>query len=239
MNKGVATILTQAMAMAMVPALQGQMVFEKNLIEVQAKPDDEVVSAEFRFTVQGENPVTITEYEAACSCLSAEISEGGKLVWKPGETGVVRGKFKMGTFKGTVDKLIVLRIQGRARPLKLTVRVNIPVLFDLHPPTLFWDLNGEAKAQSFKIKVKHDKPIKITGITGTNDQFEHEARTIKEGWEYEIVVTPKNVTQRAFGLLRIRTDCKIKKHQSSQGFLVVRRPKPAAPAAAKGAALKK
>ena len=231
MNKGIATLLS--LALVTVPALYGQMIFEKSLIEVQAKPDDELVSAAFHFTIQGKDPVTITEYEAACSCLSAEISEGGKLVWKPCEKGVVRGKFKMGTFKGTVDKHIVLRIKGRARPLTLTVRVNIPVLFNIEPPTLFWDLNGPPQPKSFKIKVKHDKPIKITEISGTNEQFTHEVKTIKEGWAYEIVVTPKTVAKRAFGLLRIRTDCEFKKHQSCQGFLVVRRPKPGPAAGAK------
>ncbi len=227
-----APVLFLAVGIAMVGPLAGEMVFEKSLVEINAQPDDEVVSAEFRFMVKGKEPVTITEYEAACNCLSAEISDGGKLVWKPGQSGVIRGKFRMGTFKGTVDKHIILRIAGRPRPIKLTVRVNIPVLFDLQPPTLFWELDGNAGPQSFKIAVKRDKPIKIMEITGTNDQFEHELKTIRDGWEYEIVVTPKQVTTRAFGLLRIRTDCEIKKHQTAQGFVVVRRPRPAAPPAA-------
>ena len=48
--------------------------------------------------------------------------------------------------------------------------------------------------------------------------------TVKDGWEYEIVVTPKTLDERAFGLIRIRTDSKHAKHQSYQCFAVVRRP---------------
>ncbi len=222
-----------ALLIVAIPGLHGQMVFEKQLVEVQGKPDDNIVTAEFPFTIKGDQPITIKQYEAVCSCLAAEISEDGKLVWKPGEKGTVKGIFKMGTFKGTVDKLIVLRLAEQAAPVKLTVRVHIPVLVEIDPPTLFWDLEGEAKPQKFQIKVKHDKPIKITDISGTNEQFGHEFKTIKEGREYEVVVTPKTVRTRAFGLLRIRTDCEFKNHQSVQGFLVVRRPKPVPPAGGK------
>jgi len=109
------------------------------------------------------------------------------------------------------------------------VRVEIPILFEIAPPTLFWDQNGDGKSQSFKITVNHDKPIKITEITGTNDQFEHKLKTIKDGWEYELEVTPKGVAGSEFGVLRIRNDCEYKLHQSVQGFVVVRRNRQPAP----------
>lgn len=211
---------------ALMSTLHGGMVFEKRLIEVHAAPDADLVTAEFSFRVDGDRPVTITEYEAACSCLSAEISDGGRLVWKPGERGMVRGLFKMGTFKGTVDKHIVLRLKDQPHPETLTVRVHIPVLFELEPQTLFWDLSGKAEAQSFKIKVNHDKPIHIKDLSCTNEQFGYELKTVKDGWEYEIEVTPKSVATRAFGMLRIRTDCEFERHQSAQAFVVVRQPKP-------------
>lgn len=223
--KTVTATLTFAifLILAVTPAVHGGMVFDKRLIEINAGPEDEVVTAEFKFRIEGEDPVKIKEYEAACNCLSAEISEGGKLEWKPRESGTIKGRFEIRTFTGTVDKYIMLRIEGQPYPEKLTVRVTIPILFEVQPQSLFWDLNGEAKPQSFKIAVKHDKPIRITEISGTNEQFQHELKTIRDGWEYELVVTPTTVATRAFGLLRIRNDCEFKRHQSAQAFVVVRR----------------
>ncbi|MCH2065117.1 MAG: DUF1573 domain-containing protein [Roseibacillus sp.] len=203
----------------------GQFVFERSEVVMKLPPDQDRLSVEFPFTVKGKVPVTIKEYKAACSCLSAEISENGKLTWKPGEKGVVRGNFKLGTIKGKIEKKIVLNIAGEAAPLVLTTKLDIPHLFAIEPPTLFWDLDGEAKLQKFKVKVNHDEAIRITDISGTNEQFKYELKVVKPGWEYEVEVTPMHVKERAFGLLRLRNDCKFKKHASAQAFMVVRVPK--------------
>lgn len=203
----------------------GQFVFERSEVIMKLPPDQDRLSVEFPFTVKGKVPVTIKEYKAACSCLSAEISENGKLTWKPGEKGIVRGNFKLGTIKGKIEKKIVLNIAGEAAPLVLTTKLEIPHLFAIEPPTLFWDLNGEGELQKFKVKVNHDEAIRITDISGTNEQFKYELKAIKPGWEYEVEVTPLHVRERAFGLLRLRNDCKFKKHASAQAFMVVRVPK--------------
>ena len=206
-------------------ACLGQFLFERSEVVMKLPPDQDRLSVEFPFTVKGKVPVTIKEYKAACSCLSAEISENGKLTWKPGEKGVVRGNFKLGTIKGKIEKKIVLNIAGEAAPLVLTTKLDIPHLFAIEPPTLFWDLDGEAKLQKFKVKVNHDEAIRITDISGTNEQFKYELKVVKPGWEYEVEVTPMHVKERAFGLLRLRNDCKFKKHASAQAFMVVRVPK--------------
>jgi len=203
----------------------GQLVFEKSEILMKLPPDQDRLSVEFPFTVKGEFPVTIKEYKSACSCLSAEISENGKLTWKPGEKGVVRGNFKLGTIKGKIEKKIVLNFDGGVAPLVLTTKLDIPHLFAIDPPTLFWDLGGEGEAQKFTVKVNHDAPIGVTDISCTNEQFKYELKAIKPGWEYEVEVTPLHVRERAFGLLRLRNDCKFKKHASAQAFMVVRVPK--------------
>ena len=137
----------------------------------------------------------------------------------------MRGNFKLGTIKGKIEKKIVLNIAGEAAPLVLTTKLDIPHLFAIEPPTLFWDLDGEAKLQKFKVKVNHDEAIRITDISGTNEQFKYELKVVKPGWEYEVEVTPMHVKERAFGLLRLRNDCKFKKHASAQAFMVVRVPK--------------
>lgn len=219
-------LIILAVAAAAITAVNAQMVFDTKFMEVKAAPDDETVTADFPFTIKGSDPVTIAEYDAPCSCLEAKISDGGKLTWKPGETGTVKGIFRIGKLPAVVDKEILLRFKGERLPVKLTIRLHSPILFEVSPPTLFWDQGGEGGAQVFKIKVNHDKPIKITEISGTNEQFDHEVKTIKEGWEYELTVTPKSVKDRAFGMIRIRNDSEYKRHQSASAYVVIRRPQP-------------
>lgn len=215
--------------------LFGQLTFERLEVTLKVGPDEDSLSIDFPFTVKGTDPVTITQYESACSCLSAEISENGKLVWKPGEKGVVKGNFKLGTLKGKSNKDIFLTIEGEAQPIRLRAKLEIPHLFVIEPPTLFWDLDGENKSQTFKVDVKHSSPIKITEITSLSEHFKYELKTLKQGWSYEVTVTPVNVKERAFGLLRIRNDSEFKKHSSAQAFMVIRTPpvKPSPKSAAK------
>lgn len=206
-----------------------QLVFEKSLKELKVTPDMETASVDFPFTV-GPKGAEILAFDAPCTCLEAKISDNGKLVWKAGEKGVVKGLFSMGNLKGKTDKMIVLRMKSPTAPLvKLTLRLDIPELLKIEPgPTLFWDQGGKAEAKSFKLTVDHSKPIHIIDTSGTNENFAFELKTIRKGWEYELVVTPKSVVNRAFGLIRIRTDSEFAKHQRYQCFVVVRKPQGAA-----------
>ncbi|RCL33699.1 MAG: DUF1573 domain-containing protein [Verrucomicrobia bacterium] len=206
--------------------LFGELAFETNEISMSLPPDKDRLSVEFPFKVKGAKPVTIKEYQAACSCLSAEISGNGKLTWHPGESGVVRGNFKLGTIKGAIEKKIVITLEGETVPIVLTAKLEIPDLFSIDPPTLFWDLDGRGDTQTFKVSVNHETDIMVTELTCTNEQFKYELKVIKPGREYQVAVTPVHVKERAFGLLRIKNDCEFKKYSSVQGFMVVRLPKP-------------
>ena len=120
----------------------------------------------------------------------------------------------------------MITLEGETVPIVLTAKLEIPDLFSIDPPTLFWDLNGRGDAQIFKIRVNHETDIMVTELSCTNEQFKYELKVIKPGREYQVAVTPVHVKERAFGLLRIKNDCEFKKYSSVQGFMVVRLPKP-------------
>ncbi len=81
----------------------GQLLFENSLKELTVTPDVETATVDFPFTV-GPKGAEILAFEAPCTCLEAKISDNGKLLWKPGEKGTVKGLFSVGTMKGKVDK---------------------------------------------------------------------------------------------------------------------------------------
>ena len=208
---------------------QAQIVFDEKLVVIKAKPDDELVVAEFPFTVKGDRPVTILEYDAPCSCLEAKISEG-KLTWKPGERGVVKGEFKIAsTFKGVVDKNIKLRMREQRLPETLTVRVDIPVLVEIDPPNLFWEVGQPVEPKTIDINIKHEDPIKILKVEQSNENFDLDLARDENTGNYKLTVTPKKAERPEFGLVRIQTDSEFTRHQNYQVFTVVRRPRPATP----------
>ncbi|MDB4353860.1 hypothetical protein N9Z02_01010 [Akkermansiaceae bacterium] len=204
-----------------------EMIFKTKLVEVTAQPDVDVLNVDFPFEVKG-GPSEIVEYDAPCSCLTARIEplkadRSTKLKWEEGESGKVIGRFKMGNFKGTIDKAIVLKMKGSEEPIQLVVRVTIPVLFDIQPSTLQWKIGEGATTKIFKIKVNNDQPINLVKHSGTSNNFPYQVKTIKEGWEYELTVTPQSTATPGMGMIRLETDSAIKRHQRHQVFVVVKK----------------
>jgi hypothetical protein len=209
-------LLTAALA-------RGGLVFPETLKQVEAPADARSITTDFEFTNSGDKPVKIRHYDAACSCMSVQAKDS-KLQYGPGEKGVIRTVFDLGNFAGTVDKVAAIWLEGDrddAPSIRLTVRVKIPELVKLETKTLRWALGGAATPQSLKILIQHDKPIKITKVSGTNENFRHELVTVRDGLEYEIKVTPANLATPGIGILRIDTDCEIARHKVQQAFLVV------------------
>ena len=197
------------------------MTFEKDVVEVFATPEQERVTAHFDFKITGEGPAVIERYNAPCSCLEAQIGEGGRLDWAEGEEGTVRGLFDVGNFRGTVDKSITL-FMTNGKKHDLTVRMTTPELLKIEPKTMKWEEGSAAEKRAFEITISEEHPFNIVNVTTTNSQkFPFELETVEEGRHYKLWVTPSETEIRGFGLLRIETDSKFKKHKSYQAYTVV------------------
>ena len=206
----------------------GGLEFTETLKEVDAGADATLVTTEFSFTNMGDKPASITKSDSGCSCLKIEIS-GGKLKYAPGESGVVRTTFEMGNFSGTVDKMVALWIDDDPvdnPSTRLTVRVHIPVLVELEPKTLKWDLGTKADPQIIRIQMAEGKSIRVTGVTSSSESFACELKTVEKGEKYDLIVTPRNIDTPGMTVIRVETDCAISKHRVQQAFAVVRKPSP-------------
>ncbi|MBT8043830.1 MAG: DUF1573 domain-containing protein [Verrucomicrobiae bacterium] len=199
--------------------------FKNNYIAVKAAPDAKKVTVPFYFENKTNRTIKIARYDSACSCLSAKV-KGGKLTYQPGEKGEMKVDFALGSFSGLVEKTVLLWTTDdvEQRPSSvLTVALTIPVLFEVTPKTMFWEQNGSKTPKSFKLKVNNDQPIRIVEHSSTNANFPYQLKTIRDGWEYELVVTPTDVTVPAFGMIRLKTDASISRYQRQMAFVCVRK----------------
>jgi len=200
------------------------LVFPEMLKEAHLAPDAKSLEMDFGFKNEGDKAVKIHHYDAPCSCLSAKV-KGGKLEYAPGEEGVIRGFFDMGNFSGVINKSIAIWMEGdpEGKPsIVLTARVHIPELVLIEPKTLKWTIGDEVAAKTMRITMDYDRPIKILGINGSSERFKHELKTIREGEEYELSITPDETKTPGIGVLRIETDCPVARHRIRQAFIVVR-----------------
>ena len=205
--------------------------FETELLEIHAPADAGSIVAEFNFENKSNQTVTIAKVDKTCSCIAVEVSDS-KLVYAPGEKGQIRATFDMGNFAGVVDKTVVLFLDKDPvdKPsVTLTVEVHIPVLVVIKEKTLKWVVGGKPETQKIDITMDYTKPIKIVAKSCTSDNFKVEVKTLEEGKHYELLVTPAETKDPGLAIIRIETDCEIKRHQVLQAFAVIRRDLPPLP----------
>lgn len=209
------------------PLLAG-LSFETKLKDVHVGHDEREVTCDFEFSNDTEKAISIARYESTCSCMNVKV-KGGKLRYEPGEKGVIRAIFDMGNFSGEVDKSVRIWLRGDMidKPsITLTTRVHIPVLVEIEPKTVRWEVDPEGKptTQVISIKMNHDKPIHVLSAEAGNQKFTAELKTLEEGKTYELHVTPVEVSKPALGVIQIRTDANSSRYSSQRAFALVRKP---------------
>lgn len=201
--------------------------FETPSIEVKADLSDKVVTRDFKFRNNGKEAVKITQADAGCSCLAVQVG-GGKFSYAPGEMGVLRATFELGSFQGTVEKKINIWLEGdpEEKPsMTLTMSVLIPVIIKLEPKSLKWQVGGPAEAKVIDIGMDYSKLIHVTSVTTSNDLFFAKLITVENGKHYQVEVTPQKGTDSGgLAIIRIETDVDVAKQRVQQGFAVISKP---------------
>lgn len=211
--------------LAALPAF-AELKFDERLKTVDVGLDSSKVTVDFSFRNEGDSRVSILRYDAGCTCASAQV-KNNKLDYGPGETGVIRVDFDMSQFTGTVEKPVAIWLKGdpAEKPsIRLTTRINIPVLVEVEPKTLTWDVDSAPEPKTVTLTMNHSEPIHVKSVSGSNPNFTHELKTVGEGKKYEIVITPATTTEVGIAVFHIETDCAISRHKSQRVFTVVRKP---------------
>jgi hypothetical protein len=205
---------------------QAELSFEHSLQELKADLEAKTVTSDYKFTNTGDETVTIMTADGGCSCMKVEIAEG-KLTYAPGETGILRATFEIGSFQGTVDRAIHVRMKDdpvEKPSYMVALRIHVPVIISLTPKTLRWDIGEENTPKNIRVDMDYKNPIHITFLSSSNPDFTAELVTITEGKTYDVKVTPKNVDDAGITIIKMMTDVDIERHRLQQGFATVRKP---------------
>lgn len=211
---------------ALMALAQAGLDFPAILKEIHAPADAKIVTAEFDFTNRSEKSITIAKANTTCSCVAVKIKDG-KLQYAPGESGLIRAEFDMGSFAGTVDKAVALWLDNDPEDspsVALTVRVHIPVLISLEPKTVKWEIGGKAEPQTIRITMNHTSPIRVIDVKSSSTDFKLELKPVEEAKSYDLVVTPMDMTSAGLAVLKIETDCALPKYRIQQAFGIIRKP---------------
>jgi hypothetical protein len=198
----------------------GDLKFEQDIYEANIGVKDDEVVRDFKFTNTSSKAIKIKHVEPGCSCVTVEFLNA-KATYGAGESGVMRVKFKLDNSQGTVDKPIgvYLELDPEDKPSTVvTFRIHIPTVIALEPKTLNWDLNSNPEPKSIRVKIDYEKPVHVTKLSSSNQNFSTEIVTVEEGKSYDVRVTPKSTATQGICLIGIETDIDIEKYQRQQGF---------------------
>jgi len=218
--------LTAIFFLLAIMPIHAELKFETPVLDADAALDATSLVREYKFTNAGTKPIKITQADAGCSCLAVEVA-AGKFTYAPGESGTLRATFEIGNFQGTVEKPILIWLEGdreESPSAKVTLRVHIPVIIALEPKTLKWEQGGSGEMKSIDVTMDYDKPIRINSVTTSNENFTAKMVTIEEGKHYKVEVTPRGTEAGGFTIVRIETDSDVEKQRIQQGFAVIAAP---------------
>lgn len=152
----------------------GEVVWEKDLILLDATPPVKEVRGSFAFTNTGSVPVKIAKVQTKCGCTAAVP---GRETVGPGERGEIGVTFTVGDRRGFYETPIFVRIDGPGGGEKtLRLRALIEEPLDCKPRLLFWKGDERGSVRTAEILLRG--PL----VGGTVS-----ARASGPEWEVEVV----------------------------------------------------
>ncbi|MBL9129586.1 MAG: DUF1573 domain-containing protein [Verrucomicrobiaceae bacterium] len=208
-----------ALLLAFACAAHAELALDVPAIELKPKPEDEVVQTTFKFRNKGNSPVKVLALESACSCLSAELD---KAVYQPGEEGTGKAEFKVSTFVGRHEKMVLVSTDDPKQPeWQIQFVLDVPAVVDIEPKTIQWWTGDEPVEKTTTVKINGDTPMKLLKITATRENVDYSFKEVKPGREYLVTVKPKSTSEVTLGALKIETDSKIPKYQRQLAFFSI------------------
>lgn len=198
----------------------GDLKFEKEIYEANIELKDAEITREFKFTNTGSKAIKIRHVDPGCSCVTVEF-QNGKATYAAGESGIMRATFKLDSSQGTVDKPILVYLATDPEDVpssQVTFRIHIPIAIAIETKTLNWEINSKPETKTIRVTCNYEKPVQITSVTSTSENFSTEVVTIEAGKSYDVRVTPKNTSKSELCMIGIKTDIELERFRSQQAY---------------------
>jgi hypothetical protein len=182
----------------------GQLAWEHPEQTFNSKPQDESVVAKYRFTNTGKQALKIENVKTSCGCTTAALA---KTEYAPGESGEIETKFVFAGRTGKQEKAItVTTSDAPQQPTILRLYVNIEEPVKIQPEVVLWRVGEQPEPKTIHIAVADDSPVKIQSVISDNPEVKIQVTEVKPGKEYEVQVTPGDLSRPAAATLMIHTD---------------------------------
>ena len=191
--------------------------WEKKHLKFQPKIEDTKVVAEFSFSNLTNKPVTVKQIRTICNCTVADLA---KYTYQPGESGKIIVTFEFGKRQGLQKKPIFITTDNEEKETALIIEADIPKVAEVRPLAVWWK-KGNKDPKSVRFKTLSETPIRVTGIKVMGKEVQGKIMTIKEGREYEILITPVDTSKKLSLPIDIETDFPVKSRSVFRIYVIV------------------
>lgn len=187
-------------------AAAGILRWEATEVSIEAPPLAEVVEGTFTFTNTTAEPVTIADVHSSCGCTVPELA---KRTFAPGESGKLRAVFTLGDRVGPQEKSIQVTTAAPAQShTVLTLRVEIPKLFEVSPYFVIWNCGDPATPRSIDVRLLRPDIVTLGDVESKHAAFIAQATPAEDSADHLVVtITPASTDAPLNGaiLVNLRT----------------------------------
>jgi len=177
----------------------GPLRWEATEITVNAPPLAESVEAVFTFTNASDKPATIGDVHSSCGCTVPKLA---KKLYAPGESGEIRAVFTIGERIGLQEKAIMVTTSGdEPSHTSLTLRVNIPTLFEVKPYFVIWNVGEATTPKSITLRLLAPDVLGFGSVMSRHAGFDAVAVAGTEPGRMDIAITPQTTAQGTNGAI--------------------------------------
>ncbi|MBN2684094.1 MAG: DUF1573 domain-containing protein [Pontiellaceae bacterium] len=166
-------------------------------------PTQVSATAVYKFTNTGDEPVTISHVQITCGCLTPSLSHE---TYAPGEKGELVVLFDLRQYSGPQDRYMIVEMSDGSYQ-ELDLHVDIPKSYIAEPRLIEWDEGDKALQKTIRLTNANTNSIKLLAIQSSNEEaLPAQLKTVREGFEYEVIVTRNVPDTRERAIFRVATE---------------------------------
>lgn len=189
-------------AMLTATLAQAGLEWQHEEVELKVHASQAAADAVFPFTNTGKDPIQFSSLKPGCGCLAPRLS---KRTCPPGESGELIVRFDLRNRTGKQRKAMVVNTDDGASVSLITV-TDIPTAYTISPMLIKWAAGSSETNKMATLSNPNKEPIRLLSITSSHAGLPAELKTVREGFEYEVVVMRKSDEKNMRSVIRITTE---------------------------------
>ena len=180
-----------------------ELLFECEVLECEIPQSQSQYKFSFKFKNVSSNSIRILSVKSSCSCTVATPEEN---IYKPNESGEIKGIFNIGNRQGLQEQEIIVHTDSVSQSLiKLRLKINLLDDYEINPRLLYWDRATESVSKEVTLVIRNPEWV-LSNIKYDKNKFT--VNVVRNKDKYVIIVKPVSPEIAIRDLLKISLENK-------------------------------